>query len=297
MRNGFMANDATGDFAVEIPLPYRPPLDWPGLLDYYRTHQVHGAEAVPGAAYERVFRSGTATGFLRVTADESGKRLTARVAAGDPAHLDQISRNLRRMFDLDGDPSLASFGAQPLLVSLRGRYPGLRVAGGWDPFETAVSTVLGQLVSRTRAMALVRQLVERLGERATHPLTGGDVMLFPSAEALAGADLSFLGTTAARKRAVRELSRAVAEGDIDLGDADVAGTRKRLLAVPGIGRWSADYISLRALGDRDVFPATDLILKRVTDRHPELDLGAVRPWRGYAAVYLWRHYADSLEKE
>lgn len=145
-------------------------------------------------------------------------------------------------------------------------------------------------------MALMRQLVERLGERAAHPLTGEDVMLFPSAETLAGAGLSFLGTTAARKLAVTELSRSVAIGVIDLGDADLAETRKRLLAIPGIGRWSAEYISLRALGDRDAFPATDLILKRVTDRHPELDLGAVRPWRGYAAVYLWRHYADSLKE-
>jgi AraC family transcriptional regulator of adaptative response / DNA-3-methyladenine glycosylase II len=290
-----MANDGTGDFVVEMPLVYRPPLDWQGLLGYFRTHKVHGVEAVTGTAYERVFRSGAAAGFLRVTADQSGPRLMARIVARDPTQLDEIARNLRRIFDLDGAPSLASFGTQPLLGSLRDRYPGLRIAAGWDPFETAVSTILGQLVSTTQARALVRQLVERIGEWSIHPLTGEEVILFPSAEALAGADLSFLGTTAARKRAVKELSRSVADREIDLCDADVAATRKRLLTLPGIGPWSAEYISLRALGDRDAFPATDLILKRVTDRHPELDLDAVRPLRGYAAVYFWRHYSDSLK--
>jgi AraC family transcriptional regulator of adaptative response / DNA-3-methyladenine glycosylase II len=295
---GLVADDENGVFGVEIPLPYRPPLDWPALLGHFRTHLVHGVEAVTGAAYERVFRCGTAAGFVRVTHDVSRPWLSARVVAGDPAQAVGVAQNLRRMFDLDCDPRLtaATLGTQPPLGSLLDSYPGLRVVGGWDPFETAVSTVLGQLVSTTHALGLVRQLVERLGDRAAHPVTGEEAVLFPAAETLAGADLTFLGTTAARKRAVKELSRSVAVGAIDLGCADIAATRKRLLAIPGIGPWSVEYISLRALGDRDAFPGTDLILKRATDRHPDIDLDVARPCRGYAAVLLWRHYSASLKK-
>jgi AraC family transcriptional regulator of adaptative response / DNA-3-methyladenine glycosylase II len=280
-----------------VGLPYRPPLDWESLLGYFRTHPVPGVEAVTGGAYERVVWCGDAAGFVRVSHGEREPRLIARLLAGDPGHLSAAARNLRRMFDLDCDPGrlAAGFGSQRFLDSLRERYPGLRVAGGWDPFETAVSAVLGQLVSRTQATGLVRCLVERLGRRIAHSVRGREAaVLFPSAETLAGADLSFLGTTAARRNAIRALSRSVAGGEIDLGCGDVAAVRETLLALPGIGPWSAEYISLRALADRDAFPGTDLILKRATDLHPDLDVDAVRPWRGYAAVYLWRHYAESL---
>jgi len=72
--------------------------------------------------------------------------------------------------------------------------------------------------------------------------------------------------------------------------------RKALLETRGLGPWSAEYISLRALGDTDAFPKTDLILKRALELHPDLDLAAVKPWRSYAAIYLWREFAQSLSK-
>lgn len=282
---------------MEMLLSFQPPLDWASLLGYFRTHHIPGVETVTNATYERVFQFDTSIGFLRVTHDESKPQLIARVFACHANPVQGIVRNLRRMFDLDCDPihAAVSFGPQRFLSSLRDTYPGLRIANGWDPFETAVSTILGQLVSTSQARALLGRLVEHLGHRTAHPITGAEVILFPSAEVLAGADLSFLGTTKARMRAIKELSRSVAAGEIDLSSCTEAFVvRKRLLAIPGIGPWSAECISLRALGDRDAFPSTDLILKRATYCQPAMDLGAVRPWRGYAAIYLWRHYSVSL---
>jgi AraC family transcriptional regulator of adaptative response / DNA-3-methyladenine glycosylase II len=104
-------------------------------------------------------------------------------------------------------------------------------------------------------------------------------------------------TTNARRQAIREFSRRVLSGAISLSDAQDPSTfRQALLETKGLGPWSAEYISLRAIGDTDAFPKTDLILKRVLDLHPDLDLQRIKPWRSYAAIYLWKEYAQTLSR-
>jgi AraC family transcriptional regulator of adaptative response / DNA-3-methyladenine glycosylase II len=204
------------------------------------------------------------------------------------------------MFDLDSDPLLiaGSFQSHSLLDLLWMKYPGLRVARGWDPYETAVCTILGQLVSLQQAGNLVRQLVQAYGRKISHPADGSEVFLFPAPAVLAAAPLTEVRTTEARKRSIRELSRLVSEGKLDLHTPQDAETMHRsLLAIPGIGPWSAEYIRLRALGDTDAFPATDLILRRALELHRDLRMEKLRPWRSYGAVYLWKHYAASLSKQ
>jgi AraC family transcriptional regulator, regulatory protein of adaptative response / DNA-3-methyladenine glycosylase II len=75
-----------------------------------------------------------------------------------------------------------------------------------------------------------------------------------------------------------------------------ADLRQTLLALPGIGPWTAELMAIRLFGHPDVFPSGDLILQRALDLHPGLDLQALSPWRAYAALYLWREYAKSLSK-
>ena len=121
--------------------------------------------------------------------------------------------------------------------------------------------------------------------------------LFPEAAILANADLSAVRTTIARREAIRDFSRRVLSGAISLSDSqDPAIFRKSLLDTKGLGPWSAEYISLRAIGDLDAFPKTDLILKRALSLHPDLDLESIKPWRSYAATYLWKEFAQSLSK-
>lgn len=277
---------------IELTLSYRPPLDWNALLAFYRSHQIASVETVNESAYERVFRIGETVGWLQVTQAQRDPQLRLKVSTEDPTHLFAIAQKIRQMFDLDSDPVLManSFRAHKFLTTLWNKYPGLRLARGWDPFETAVGTVLGQLVSVTQARRLVAQLVENYGEKAVHPLTGAEVLLFPTPQILANSDLLAVKTTQARRVAIRELSRLASLGGVELFGA-------QLLSIPGIGPWSAEYISLRALGDTDSFPGTDLILKRAIERHPDLDLEKIRPWRSYAAVYLWRHYAHELSRQ
>jgi len=291
--------DRADESGIALSLAYRPPLDWQSLLAFYRAHQVTGVETVSAASYERLFTIGKALGVLRVSHDTGAPQLQLQVSVDDPAVLFTVVQKVRHMFDLDLDPLLIanSFQSHTFLDSLWKTYPGLRIARGWDPFETAICTILGQHVSLSQGRTLIYQLVQSCGEKIVHPVTGKDAFLFPSPGVLAEADLQEVKTTQARKQTVKEFSRRVLRQELDLvtpQDADVS--RALLQSICGIGPWSAEYISLRALGHADAFPVTDLILKRAIEKHPDLNVDTIRPWRSYAAMYLWRHYAATLSK-
>jgi AraC family transcriptional regulator of adaptative response / DNA-3-methyladenine glycosylase II len=285
---------------IELKLSYRPPYDWQTLVRFYQSHPIPGVEHAAENSFERVFRIEGTVGFLRVHPVAGRPQLKLSVATEDPRMLFEVVNRIRRMFDLDSDPMLIanSFARVPLLAKLVDRFPGLRVPGGWDPFETAVCSILGQVVSAEQRAALVGELVRGYGEEIIHPVAGEKAYLFPSPAVLASSDLSKVRTSAARKEAVRDFSRRVLSGAISLSEAqDPMTFRKALLETKGLGPWSAEYISLRAIGDTNAFPRTDLILKRVLALHPDLDLDVISPWRSYAAVYLWKEFAQTLSKQ
>lgn len=284
---------------IELNLSYRPPYDWQAMLDFYRSHLVEGVERVGDDYFERVFQLGETIGALRVQPVRDRAQLRLTVIADNPQVLFEVTSRVRRMFDLDSDPMLVanSFAGVPLLLELYRRNRGLRLPGSWDGFETAVCTILGQLVSAEQRRRLIDQLIRGYGEEVLHPLTGAKIRLFPRAEILAGSDLLAVQTTAQRRAAIRGFARQVKHGVISLSEAqDPLAFRKALRQIKGIGPWSAEYISLRAIGDTDAFPSSDLILKRVLKQHPTLDLQAIKPWRSYAAMYLWRAFAQTLSK-
>jgi AraC family transcriptional regulator of adaptative response / DNA-3-methyladenine glycosylase II len=295
-RNSSQARDRDG---VEIALPLKLPYDWQSIIRFYQSHSIPGVERVTDDTFARVFRLGNTIGSVRVRAIPGKARLKVRIVPDDPSIVSEAVRRLRKMFDLDCDPVLIarSCARVPLLAALCSRFPGLRVARGWDPFETAVCSILGQLVSAQQRTNLVSQLVRNYGEESADPSSGEKTHLFPGAVVLAQSDLSAVRTTIARREAIRDFSRRVLSGAIALSDEqDPANFRKALLDAKGLGPWSAEYISLRAIGDTDAFPKTDLILKRVLDLYPDLDLAQIKPWRSYAAIYLWKEFAETLSK-
>jgi AraC family transcriptional regulator of adaptative response / DNA-3-methyladenine glycosylase II len=288
-----------GADGIDLKLSFRPPYDWLTILRFYQTHPIPGVETAAENFFERVFRLGGTIGLFRVQPVPGAAHLILRIVTEDPRVLFDVVHRVRRMFDLDLDPMLIAsrFATVPLLAKLHRRFPGLRLPGGWDGFETAVCTILGQLVSAPQRAQLVGQLVRGYGEEIFHPISGDKVRLFPRAEILAHSDLSEVKTTAARKEAIRDFSRRVLSGAISLSEAqDPMPFRGSLLETKGLGPWSAECISLRAIGDTDAFPKTDLILRRVVELHPGLDLEKVRPWRSYAAIYLWKGFAQTLSK-
>jgi AraC family transcriptional regulator of adaptative response / DNA-3-methyladenine glycosylase II len=287
---------------IQLSLPYRPPFAWDGVLDYYRRHHIAGLETVETDTYARVFTLGgtDTTGFFRASVHGHKPELLLEMTISDTRHLLRAVQRIRYMFDLDSDPVVIAqaFARSTFLSSLQEKYAGARLTRGFDPFETAIGTILGQVISVTRSSRLMGQLVATYGEKIVHPLSGEPVRVFPTPRTLAESDLQGLEITRQKRAAIREFSSRVAEESIQLDPAqDLDDFKRAVQTVKGIGAWSAEYMALRALGDTDAFPATDLVLQRFIQANQDFDPDAARPWRGYLAMYLWNEYRRGSHQE
>jgi AraC family transcriptional regulator of adaptative response / DNA-3-methyladenine glycosylase II len=272
-------------------LPFRPPFDWDGLLEFLAPRAIPGVEAVEDKSYRRTFQIENQSGWLEATLD--GVAVGLRIHFSDPRFLFLIVERVRRMFDLSADPAeiVRHLRCDPWLKDRVHARPGLRVPGSWDGFELAIRAILGQQVTVRGASTLSGRLVREFGTPVTtnHGLTH----IFPSANRLADADVARIGLPRARANTIRALSRAVADNKIKFsGVANVEEWNKRFCQIPGIGDWTAQYVAMRALGEPDAFPSADLGLLHALDlRNPrelETRSQAWRPWRAYAAMHLWQ---------
>jgi AraC family transcriptional regulator of adaptative response / DNA-3-methyladenine glycosylase II len=177
--------------------------------------------------------------------------------------------------------------------------PGLRVPGCWNGFELATRAILGQQITVKGATALAGRMVRSFGKPFSG--AGGLTHLFPPPEVLANAKLGDIGLTGARAETIQALARAVCSGKICFeGVVDSNAFLSRLCEIPGIGKWTAQYVAMRALGEPDAFPSSDLGLLRAlalgSSRELERHAEAWRPWRAYAAMYLWRIASQSAAR-
>lgn len=283
---------------ISLRLPFRPPFDFALLLDYLTPRSIPGVEHIDGISYRRTVRLGATPAVLTVTPDKDGRRyLRLELTTAGDTGLIQVVERVRRMFDLDADgESIARhLRRDARLQPFVPRGGVLRVPGCWDPFELAVRAVLGQQVSVAAATTLSGRLVERFGERLA-TAADGLTHLFPLPKQLAQAEIETIGLPRARAASLRALARAVADGTLRLdGSVSVEEAIVRMQSLPGIGAWTAQYVALRALGDPDALPASDLGLRRalardgrpIGERELEQAAEAWRPWRGYGAMALW----------
>jgi AraC family transcriptional regulator, regulatory protein of adaptative response / DNA-3-methyladenine glycosylase II len=246
------------------------------------------------------------TGIVAVRADPSRDALVVDVSTSLAPVLLAIVGRVRRMFDTGADPATiaAHLAGDPLLFDRVAARPALRVMGAFEPFEWATRAVLGQQISVRAALTLGARLVETFGRTVPLESISGfadaPTRTWPTAADLASATddrIASIGLTKTRARTLRGLSEAVADGRIRLdGSEDEAALRERLLAVPGIGPWTADYIAMRALAWPDAFPAGDLALRKalggLSTKACEERAEAWRPWRAYAAAHLWMGSAE-----
>jgi len=284
------------DGGLELRVPYRPPLAWQELLTFLAPRAIPGVEAVDLDAnvYRRIADIDGAPGVIEVwdVPREQALRLRVHLPAIDG--LVHLVGGVRRLFDLDADPKVIDrhlVRDERLRPLVRAR-KGLRVPGALDPFELGVRAILGQQVSVARATALSGALVEHVGIPVQGIAPLGLTHEFPSAAAVAGADLSTLGLTTARVRALQSFAEALAGGELTLDrGTGLDETVRALCELPGIGPWTANYIAMRACGERDAFPASDLALRKELGADPEAASEAWRPWRAYAAMHLWAAHA------
>ncbi len=284
-----------------LTLPYQAPWDWQQFHGHFRLRAIAGQECLGERDYCRSFRLGEITGLFRVTALPDGHALTLEHSTSAIACQPLLVQRVRRMFDLDADPALiaAHFAADQHLAAMLVRNPGLRLPTAFDAFEQAVRAIVGQQVTVKAAVTITGRLVDRLGEPLADAPAGID-RLFPTPEALAAADLDGIGMPGKRVQTLQHFAAQIASGalrlDIDQGASELI---ERLCALPGIGPWTAEYIALRAFGDADAFPASDLGLLKapiwgptgITARQLQLHAEAWRPWRAYAAAHLWHNYS------
>ncbi|HYR45740.1 MAG TPA: AlkA N-terminal domain-containing protein, partial [Thermoanaerobaculia bacterium] len=197
-------------------LPYRPPYDWESLMAFLASRAIPGVEEVVSGVYRRSFALGGRHGTLEVRHEKSAHALEVRIRFCEPLWLLPIATRLRAMFDLAADTSAIAqhFRRDLLLGRLVKKYPGLRVPGAWDGFELAVRAILGQQVSVAAASTLAGRLAQEFGEPLAVSDPGGLAVVFPAAEAVAGARLR--GLPGVRARAIRSLARAVVSGRVTL---------------------------------------------------------------------------------
>ncbi|MCW2781987.1 MAG: DNA-3-methyladenine glycosylase 2 family protein [Marmoricola sp.] len=289
LRGRRFSGSASGSIGTRIAV--REPFAFAELLAFLALRAVPGIEAARDGWYERSLRLPHGPGVLRIEGRGDGY-VGCRFTLADARDLAPAMERTRRLLDADCDPTAVDEALSGDLAALVEARPGLRVPGHVDGAELAVRAVLGQQISVAGARTLAGRLVAELGE----PLAlDGDhqvTRLFPSSTALAEVDPESIAMPRARGRALAGLCRALADGGVVLDrSADRADVRTSLLALPGIGPWTADYIAMRALGDPDAFLPTDIGVKHAAERLGITDVGTAsegwRPWRSYALMHLW----------
>ncbi|WP_373431543.1 AlkA N-terminal domain-containing protein [Streptomyces sp. B3I7] len=285
----------TAPGALSLRLPFRAPLNPDNLFGHLAATAVPGVEEWRAGAYRRTLRLPYGHGVVALTPRPD--HIACRLTLSDLRDLPVAISRCRRMLDLDADPVAVDdqLRTDPLLAPLVDKAPGRRVPRTVDESEFALRAVLGQQVSTAAARTHAARLVTAHGEPVEDP-EGGLTHLFPAPEALAALDPAALAMPRTRRTTFTTLVSELAERRLQLGvESDWTETRARLLALPGLGPWTVDVIAMRALGDPDAFPVTDLGIRRAAR-----DLGlpatpaaltaraaAWRPWRAYAVQYLW----------
>ena len=280
------------DGGLELRVPYRPPLAWDALLAFLSPRAIPGVEAVDveRGVYRRTVELSGAPGVVEAWNEPERDALRLRLHLPELDNLVHLVGGIRRLFDLDVEPDEVDtvLARDRVLRPLVRRRRGLRVPGAIDPFEIGVRAVLGQQVSVAAATRMAGRVVEAYGKKVPGIGELGLSHLFPTPRILARADLTEVGVTSARARAISAFAGAIDTGVVDLGPGrGLDGTVAALRALPGFGAWTAHYVAMRACGERDAFPAQDLALRRALGDDPSVRAEAWRPWRAYGAMHVW----------
>lgn len=289
---------------VELRLSARAPFDFDRAHRFLAHRAVEGVEESASDRFTRSLRLPHGPGLVELRRDEGV--VLARFDLTDLRDLGAATERVRLLLDLDADPAAsdAVLARDALLKKSVAARPGLRVLGTVDPHELAMRAVLGQQVSVRGASTAAARLTMQCGEALEHP-RGSVTHLFPTAETLSEVDPESLPMPRARGRALVRLAAALANGEVQLdGGDDRPSVRAKLIDLPGIGDWTAQYIAMRALRDPDAFLPSDLGVRRGleaagVDGSPASALARAerwRPYRAYALQHLWA-IAESNEQQ
>lgn len=281
---------------------YRPPYDFSRLLHFFESRLLAGVEKVENGAYLRTVRcrrgnGDTVYGWVKVSDDAKKNALIIELSESLLSSIPEVVERIRRQFDTDCEPSCVEEG----LVSLTDAkadviVEGTRVPGCFEPFETMCRAVIGQQITVSAANKIAARVVEAYGTPIDTGIEGL-TSAFPTPEEIIAFDdieaaLGVLGVIKTRSRVIASLARLMFDGEIGPEcEASAKEQMERLLAVKGIGPWTANYIAMRAMGYTDAFLESDSgiahALPELTPKERLALAEAWRPWRSYANIALW----------
>ena len=284
--------------ARQLLVSYVQPYSFQQLLDHLRPRMTPGVERVEGNVYSRVTVQDGAPRILHVEDANDGRHLRVTVTSQTDDDLTEDLERIRYLFAVDEDPSFAveHLSQDPFIGRLVTERPWVRVPRCWDRFEASIRIIIGQQISVAAATTIGGRIAAGLGQQVP---TGSDLnRIFPSPEVLANADLSGMGLTERRKTTLRNFSRAVTDGTINLESSqDLDEMEKHWCTLPGIGPWTAQVAAMRVLGHDDAMPSSDLGVLRSMNRLTNQDFNAKHlenqsriwsPFRSWAAQHLWQ---------
>ena len=293
LRRTRKTSKVAGGFLLE--LSYRPPYDWPGVLGFFRRHQVAGMETVSDAGYQRNLRTAKGYAQIRVWPHATKSALNLELKLADNSELMEVVATVRRMFDLDAQPADIgeALATDPLLEPLLQACPGVRSPVVASVFESTIRAVLGQQVSIDAARKLCAKLIDLCDSAVERE--GEQRPVFPLPQQVAQLPDAALPMPASRRRTVRAVSEYFTNRD----DSDRQTILTELGEISGIGPWTTGILAMRGFADPDSFPVNDLVLIKAFQRLEAIEKRQMskraehwKPWRSYAANLLWRSYSQ-----
>ncbi|MGC9492994.1 DNA-3-methyladenine glycosylase 2 family protein [Vibrio genomosp. F10] len=267
-----------------IYLPFRGHFYWPHMLKFYQKRAILGVELVTGSTYERHVCINGSNAWFKVEMHHNKNALNVEFKLEDLSQLRHLVARIRTMFDLDADTDLIEAHLCSIAPELV-HHEGIRIPGVWNAWEAGVRAILGQQVSVKAAIGQLNLLTSKLsaGQSASKGVEGVNCshVHFPTAQEVAEAELDFLKMPQSRKETLKRFAQFY----LDTPD----NNPQDWLSIKGIGPWTVDYALLRGVSDPDCFLGSDLIVKKVLQKLPQLNHASVSPWGSYATFHCWEY--------
>ena len=283
-----------------LQLAYRPPFDWAGILEFLAARALEGVEWVTDSFYARTVQHNDSKGWIKVTQSKQKNALLLELTHSLMPILPTLLRRTRDLFDLDARPDIIAtqLGKDSRLAPMIKQAPGMRVPGAFNGFELGLRAILGQQVTVKSATTIACRLAAVFGEPIATPYSQLS-RLTPTPARIATAsvdDIAKLGIVSKRAESIIALAKSQisAQAPLDAGIHHKPDDMvKRLVELPGIGKWTAQYIAMRALRWPDAFPSGDIAVRNnlggVSTREAEEMSSAWSPWRSYAVLHIWKN--------
>ena len=286
----------TASESLTLQLSYRAPFDWEGLLHFLQARASQGVEHVEEGRYQRTISMAGHSGWISVTNNPGKGVLHVELSHSLTPILSKVLKRVRELFDLNARPDIIMnrLSEDPFLEEAIQQIPGVRIPGAIDGFEVAVRAILGQQITVKAATTLAGRFAEAFGTPIDTPHTNL-THIFPTPQRVAKLsvdDVASQGIIQRRAECIIEIARRIASEELKLTAATSHDVISGMTSIKGIGPWTANYVAMRVIHWPDAFPKEDVVLRKkmggLSAKEAEQVSQKWRPWRSYAAMYVWR---------